>query len=120
MIYLRAEINKKLKEIHDNVHYQVTGEKFPHVVFDFPNSFMQGDMEVFNLDIDVWDNKVDTMELETISSSVWKMFNRYHHIDDKIQFSVYRDNRLPPLDEDDKNIRRRKLVFQLRYLNRED
>jgi len=109
-----------LEEIHPQSHYQsaVKDAIFPYLVYDFPTSFMVEDQEVFNLDVDVWDNQNDTTEIETITSNVWRMFNRYHYNDEHIQFSVYRDNRLPPLDEDEKNIKRRKLIFQLKYFDK--
>jgi|SRR5690625_949663 len=121
MIKLRKEIKSSLQTICDRVYYQnATKKEFPFIVYDFPNSFMDGGVEVFNLDVDVWDNKNDTTEIETLASKIWKLYNCYYHIDKFIQFRIYRDNRLPPLDEKEKNIKRRKLVFQLRYLNRED
>lgn len=121
MINIRIAIKQALEEYHSRVHYQRAPSDiiFPYVVYDFPNSFMNGDQEVFNLDVDIWDNKNDTTELETLASNIWREFNKYHYLDDNIQFSIYRDNRLPPLDEDDKNIKRRKLIFQLRFFDRQ-
>lgn len=121
MIELRVEINKLLKAIHDRVHYQRAADKtlYPHIVYNFPNSFTDDDQEVFNLDVDIYDKKEDTTELETIASEIWRLFHRYYHIDSNTQFSVHRDNRLPPLDDDDKHLKRRKLIFQLRYFDRQ-
>lgn len=121
MIHLRREIIQLLRQYHDRVYFQKAPNNiaFPYVIYDFPNSFMDGDQEVFNLDIDIWDNKDDTTELEQMASSIWKGLNRYRHLDEDIQFSIYRENRLPPLDEDEKNIKRRKLIFQVRYFDRE-
>ena len=70
------------------------------------------------MDVDLWDNKTDTTELETLASVLWKELNRYHYSDEHIQFSIYRENRMPELDETEIGIRRRKLIFQLRYFDR--
>jgi len=121
MINLRLATMRILLEIHDEVYFQeATKEaRFPYVVYDFPNSFDNENQEVFNFDVDVWDNNENTVPLETIASTYWKLFNRYHYLDENIQFSVYRGNRLPPLDEDNTGIKRRKLIFQLRYFDRQ-
>lgn len=121
MINLRRTILQKLRTYHNRVYYQNAPKDavFPYVVFNFPNSFDNENQEVFNLDVDVWDNKSDTTEIETITSNIWRGLNRYRYLDDDIQFSVYRDNRLPTLDEDEINIKRRKLIFQLRYFDRQ-
>jgi hypothetical protein len=79
---------------------------------------MNEQQEIFNLDIDVWDNKVDTMEIETLASAIWKGLNYHRHSDEDIQFSIYRENRLPELDEKELGLRRRKLIFQLRYFDK--
>ena len=120
MINLRKQIYSVLKSYHGDVFFQQapTGEDFPYVIYDFPNSFMNEEQEVFTMDVDVWDNQDDTSELETIASNVWIALNKYRYIDKDMQFSIYRDNRLPPLDEDEKNIKRRKLVFSVRYFDR--
>src|SRR5690625_3995412 len=120
MIKLRSLIVQELRKHHNRVYYQKasTDAPFPYVVYDFPNSFMDEEQEIFNLDVDVWDNKNDTTEIETIASNIWRTFNRYRYIDDDIQLSIYRENRLPPLDEKENNIKRRKLIFQVRYFDR--
>lgn len=120
MIELRKVISSELKKYHNKVYYHNASkdQSFPYVVYNFPNSFMNDDQEVFNLDVDIWDNKDDTTELETIACNIWRGLHRYRYIDENIQFSIYRDNRLPPLDEGEKNIKRRKLIFEVRYFDR--
>lgn len=119
MIELRKILEQELLSIHPRVAYQRNiKEDFPYVLYDLPNSFVQDDQEIFNLDIDIWDNHDDTTEIETIASNVWRRLNKYHYIDDNIQFSIYRENRLPPMDDKERSIKRRKLIFQLRYFDR--
>lgn len=119
MINLRTQLNKTLKTIHPRVYFQTAPDTatFPYVVYDLPNSFSNEEQEIFNLDVDIWDNNTDTTELETLSSTIWKSLNKYRYIDENIQFSIYRMNRLS-LKDDDVRIKRRKLIFQLRYYDR--
>ncbi|TCJ05045.1 hypothetical protein [Cytobacillus praedii] len=111
---------KLLKSYHPNVYFQNATKKdrFPYIVYNLPNAISNEQQEIFNLDVDIWDNKDDTTQLETLSSLLWKELNYYSYTDEYIQFSIYRENRLPPLDEDNNNIKRRKLIFQLRYFDR--
>lgn len=132
MINLRKELNKILKSIHPNitvdgksksrVHYEnaLDDTPFPYIVYNLPNSFTNEDQDIFNLDIDIWDMPEggDTTIIETLTSKIWKHFHKLYYIDNNIQFSTYRMNKLN-VEDDDKRIKRRKLIFQLRYYDRE-
>ncbi|WP_332632024.1 hypothetical protein [Halalkalibacter flavus] len=120
MIQLRKQINTLLKSYHSQVYYQTAPSTaiFPYIIYDFPNSFTAGEQEIFNFDVDVWDNNVDTTEIETLASNLWRGLNYYRYSDEDIQFSIYRENRLPELDEKEIGLRRRKLIFQLRYFDK--
>lgn len=119
MIELRKAINSFLKQHHPRVYHQRATDQavFPYIVYNLPNSFDNEQQEVFNLDVDVWDKGNDTTPIETLSGDLWRVLNRFEYIDPNIQFTVYRASRLT-LDEDDINIKRRKLIFELRYLDR--
>lgn len=122
MLNLRITLDNLLETYHSRVYFEQapTGKlapDFPYIVYTFPNSFTLGDQEVFVLDVDVWDNKQDTTELEMLASSIWRALNRYHYIDENIQFSIYHSNRLP-LGDDNPSIKRRKLIFELKYYDR--
>ena len=110
----------KLEESHHEVYFEQAPSEaiFPYVVYTFPNSFTVEEQEIFVLDVDIWDDKQDTTALETLASSIWKALNRYLHIDENIQFTIYRSNRLPELEDDNPAIKRRKLIFELKYYNR--
>lgn len=131
MIRLRTVLTSLLKEFHpdtlgDNgemksrVHFQKTkeGTPFPYIIYNLPNSIDSDQQEIFNFDVDIWDNQEDTTYLETLADTIWKKLNHYRYMDDEIQFSIYRENRLPPLEDADPSINRRKLIFQLRYFDR--
>lgn len=120
MIELRKATLKELKKHYNKVYFHQAPKDvtYPYVVQSFPNSFVNEDQEIFNMDIDVYDNQDDTTELETIAGDIWRSFKRFNYIDENIQFSIYWLNRLPPLDEDEKHLKRRKLIFEVRYFDR--
>lgn len=120
MIHLRTQLTNLLKKYHPQVHYQTAPSNpvFPYIVMNLPNSFMNEDQEIFSLDVDIWDNKTDTTVIETLASKLWMELDHYSYSDANIQFSVYRENRLPELDESELGIRRRKLIFQVRYFDK--
>lgn len=120
MIKLRTELTKLLKLHHPTVYYQTAPSTaiFPYIILNLPNSFTNEEQEIFSVDVDIWDNRTDTTELETLASKLWKELNNHHHIDESIQFMIHRENRIPELDETEIGIRRRKLIFQLRYFDR--
>lgn len=119
MIELRSAIVNELKKVNSRVFYQHAGSStaFPYIVYNFlPSRMVDEGTEVFLMDVDVWDNKTDTTTIETIAQQIWSKFNRFTYLDEVIYFSAYRDNRFPPLEDDDPSIRRRKMTFEIRYL----
>lgn len=120
MINLRKQVSTILKTYHSNIHFQKSTDDtdFIYITYDFPNTFKNGKQEIFNLDVDIYDSKDDTTDLETITTAIWKGLDYHRHNDKNMQFSIYQDNRLPPLDEKEKNVKRRKLIFELRYFDK--
>lgn len=120
MIELRKSIKSILLTYHTRVYHQQAPDsaQFPRVIFDFPTSFINEQQEIFNLDVDVWDDNEDTTVLETLAAQLWKGLNYYRYKDDNIQFSIYRESRLPPLDEKEPKLRRRKLIFSVRFFDK--
>ena len=119
MIELRQKITQELEDIHTNVFFQKAKETvtFPYMVFNFLPSFMvDKGMESMMMDVDIWDKNTDTTTLELLAQQVWSKFKDYNHVDDTIYLAIYRDGRMPELEEDEPTIRRRKLTFQIRYM----
>lgn len=121
MIKLRAEINKILKSIHPRVFHIDSKNKngFPYLVYSLGQSYYEDNLEIFNLDIDVWDSPSDddTTEIETLANTVWKELDSYYCIGEDFQMSIYRQARLT-IEDDDPRIKRRTLIFNLRYYDR--
>ena len=97
-------------------HYPTEEEKvYPYVEIKFPtavpnNSFSDNNL----LEVDIWDNKdTDIRDIEAITDNIHKALNKYHYINDHMQFSVNRNNpHRVGLPDPQINIQRR----QLRYL----
>lgn len=119
MIDLAKAIRTKLLDHHPRVYLTNAPDDatFPYVVFHFPTGFSQGEMMIYNLDVDVWGKDPDTTEIDGIAHDIWLGLNRMRYLDDTGQFTVYWMNRLM-LDDDEPQIQRRKLIFQVRYLDR--
>lgn len=119
MIKLRDQLDILLESIHPRVYSENSTDNtdFPYLTYNLPNSFQNGVQEIFNLDVDIWSRGADTTELEALTRKVEKGLNMYKYIDENIQFSIYKRNRLNVTD-DDKRIKRRKLIFELRYYDR--
>lgn len=119
MLELRKVLNSLLKTHHPRVYYQQATDKaqFPYIVYNLPNSFDNEQQEVFSLDVDIWSMGADTTDIEVLAGRLWKVLNGYYHIDTNIQFTTHRATRLV-LEDDNPDIKRRKLIFELRYFDR--
>ncbi|WP_424765695.1 hypothetical protein [Paenibacillus sp. sgz302251] len=121
MINLLQYIFDTLKAIHPKVFLETVpnGSVFPYITYSLPTSGGSEYREDFILEIDIWDNKpLDTTELETITNNIDKAMNRTYEINDEFQCSIYRINRLM-LPDQDVNIRRRQLRYQVKYYNKQ-
>ena len=111
---LRTTLQTILKTLHARVFFQIAPDTavMPYVVFDFPNSVDSGTLEIFVLDIDVWDDSQDTTALETLIDTIDDTIHKKSIlINDKMCIVIYRENRLT-LTDDDQRIRRRKYIYQ--------
>lgn len=117
MIKLREAVNLILKSIHPRVRYQEASTQlaYPYITYSLLDSFTVDDIEVFHLDLDIWDNRDDTTEMEQIATILWNELDQYTHIDENQHFTICRMTRNPIRDV---KIKRRRLVFQLRYTDR--
>lgn len=125
VIELRDMIKDYIKTVHPRVYFQAAPKNaiFPYIVFDLPNSIDDGSMENFVLDIDGWDNEIDTTALETLMAAIdgdgvklnpSGLHRKTVILPDDTSATFYRENRLSIIDEDKKEIRRRKIIYQVR------
>lgn len=118
-IKLRTAIVNALKSVHPRVYYEHAPEsaQYPYLVYNLPNSNDRGDLEQFVLDVDGWDTPVDldTTPLETLMANVDQVLDHRVITVDDLSVVIYRDRRLT-LDDDDKRIRRRKNIYEVRVI----
>ena len=122
------EIKTELKKLLDNENIVSFSEaapanhSLPYVTYSFLPSFSDGEYtEVFTIDIDGWDSFSDangTLRLETIMSTISKALNKKNIKLDHSSFRFLLEGR-KELKESDTSIRRRKQVYQVRYLGKE-
>ncbi len=122
MVSLLQSIYSKLNEVHSRVYFELVPEKdpktqlppeLPYILYKFPNSNRAEYREDFTLEIDIWDNKADTTELETITDNIDKKLNRLQILDENFHVSIYRINRLMVPDTDP-SIHRRQLRYNVK------
>ena len=62
---------------------------------------------------------IDAAEVENLADGIWDAFDGYSHLDTHSAFEVYQQQR-DIIEEEDKEIERRRLVFELDYHKREE
>lgn len=116
MVELQKYIVSQLKSIHPRVYLEEAIQQgvFPYVVYKLPDSSTVNRREDFVLELDIWDKPSNgsTENLQLLSDSIDKRFNRLIYVDSNgwnVRF--YRINRLMVPDSDP-SIRRRQLRYE--------
>jgi hypothetical protein len=120
MKYLRELLYPRLKDIHPRVYFQVAPEsaEFPYLVYDFTQIVNDGEeFETVAVDIDGWDMTDDTTALETLMQTVNDALNKKTLTAEGLAVTFYLDRKIP-LRDDNKNIRRRKYIYEARLFGR--
>ena len=119
---LRELLYPQLKDIHSRVYFQVAPDsaQFPYLVYDFTQIVNDGEeFETVAVDIDGWDMPAggDTTELETLMQTVNDVLNKKTLTAEGLAGTFYLDRKIP-LRDDNKNIRRRKYIYEARLFGR--
>lgn len=119
MIDARKAIYAQLKAVHPRVYYLRAPETadFPYLVYEFEITDLGDGLQLLTLDVDGWDNRADTTELENLMMATKSRFNRSIVIDDKQVIHFYLDRQLALVDEDP-SLNRRKYIYQGRLFER--
>jgi hypothetical protein len=119
MINLRKIIKSRLKTIHPRIYaLRSSGEaKFPYLVYEIEITNLGDDLQMVTLDIDGWDDKEDTTDLEVLMDKVKQTFSKQIIIDDNVAVFFDLDRRLT-LTDTDPRINRRKYIFNGRLYER--
>lgn len=118
-IAMRSAIHAKLKTICNNVYYDVAeqGAPFPYLVFGIEEVLSDYGTISCDLEVNAVDYGRDTATCETLADNVQASLNKWRYLDDDIQFSTYCDRR-NNVQEEDKKIIRRRMIFEVRMHER--
>lgn len=114
-IELRKDIQKLLKEVYDQVSYRRVSDDtpYPYVVYSIKDIG-----ESKELEINIWDKNSDTTQIEEIADKIEELdkeiVNNENH-----SFSLWNNNDRQWIDDEDKNILRINMTFELRYFEKE-
>ena len=119
---LRKLLHSFLKSIHPRVYFQIAPDsaEFPYLVYDFTQIINDGEeFETVAVDVDGWDMPADgdTTALETLMQTVNDVLNKKTLTVENLAVTFYLDRKIPLLD-DNKNIRRRKYIYEARLFGR--
>jgi hypothetical protein len=119
---LRKLLHPYLKSIHPRVYFQDAPDdaQFPYLTYDFTQITNDGEeFETVALDVDGWDMPAggDTTALENLMESVNDALNKKTLTAEGLAVTFYLDRKIPLLD-DNKNIRRRKYIYEARLFGR--
>ena len=119
---LRKLLHPFLKSIHPRVYFQIAPDsaEFPYLVYDFTQITNDGEgFETVALDVDGWDIPAggDTTALEILMQSVNDALNKRTLTVEGLAVTFYLDRKIPLLD-DNKDIRRRKYIYEARLFGK--
>jgi hypothetical protein len=119
MINLRKVIQAHLKIIHPQLYFMQAPEsaKFPYLVYQVEITTLGDDLQMVTLDVDGWDNKSDTTELETLMDKIKQSLHKQIMITPKLALFLDLDRRLT-LTDTDPRLNRRKYIFNGRLYER--
>lgn len=103
-----------LKEVADEVHYEKAPDTvpYPYIVYDLSELGNDGGNNLLDLEVNLLDYGEDTETVEILSEETQRILHRRYFINDEIQFNSYKLTRMT-VPEDDKNIRRKRLTFEI-------
>lgn len=115
----RSVIQAELKKLCSNVYFEQASAApaFPYLVYSFDELTHDYGLTLCQLEVNAFDYGTSTATCETLSDNVQTALERYHHIDENLQFSIYRERR-QPVSEEDRKIIRRRMTFEVRMHER--
>lgn len=119
MIELLKVIKTKLRTVTARSYFDIAPQNtvFPYVTYRLPSSNdldgdPNGNREDFILEVDIWDNILDTTRLETLAQQIDDEFQRTYVNNANVAVHFYRLSRLM-IPDTDQSINRRQLRYRL-------
>lgn len=115
-IELRKDIQKLFKEVADKAYYRraINSNIYPHVVYTIEDI---GDAK--SLNIDIWDKSESTERIEILADEIEKHLKDEVVTNDNHSFILYYNYDRQWIDDEDKNIQRINMTFEIRYYGKE-
>ena len=118
---IRQAIKSELTSIHPRVYFlnapQNGTAQFPYLVYTIEITDLDDGLRMVTLDVDGWDNKEDTTELEDLMVSVKNGLNRQVILNDNLFMSMFLDRQLV-VPDDNPQLSRRTNIFLGRLYER--
>jgi len=112
---IRLALKEIIRSIHENASYGWTTDKarYPYVTYEYEMRY-SGNKGIGTLEINVWDLGDSTEQVEDIADNLENGLNELIYNDDHTILKLYTNSRLAILD-DNKDIKRRRLLFEMQY-----
>ena len=121
MMDLLTFIYNQIQSVYAKTYFEKAPQdtEYPYVVFHMPNASEMEVREDIVLEVDIWTNIGDIVELETITDNIDAKINRLLHLDTNFQCKIYRDNPYKlNIPDEDPIIDRRRLRYNIKLYRR--
>lgn len=116
---IKLQITKMLEGKCKNVFFETAEtEIFPYVVYEIEQSQEEEGKISCTLEVNCID-KGTSVNVEKLADEIQEMFSEFRFENEKISFYTYKDKR-QTIQEEDKKIRRRRLLFELNWYSKEE
>lgn len=120
MIEIRQALHPFLKGIHPRTYFQTAGTTtMPYLIYSLDVADMGSGHHLITLDVDGWDRPEygDTTALELLMSGLNAALNKATLTTDNFAATFYLDRKLA-LEDEDKDIKRRRYIYTGRLFER--
>ena len=118
-IALRTVLTERLRTCCPRVWYGQAKDttQRPYLVYTVEQLSYEDGQHLMELEVNVVDYGDDTAPAEALSDAVESAFDQWHYLDEKVQISAYND-RKQPVEEEDRQVVRRRLLIELHVYER--
>ncbi|MEG1929351.1 MAG: hypothetical protein RR090_12175 [Niameybacter sp.] len=110
-VNLRTVLQAELEKVHKNTYHEdaPSTTTYPYMVYE-----LESIQDNFQLEINVYDKGTSTQQVEVLADAIEAHFKRFIWRDDEQIFTTYKNTR-NNMQEEDKTIKRRRLLFDVYY-----
>lgn len=118
---LRKALRASMLSVTDRVYFGQAPDNatYPYIVFDLSELIHQDGKTLMEMEVNVLDYGTVTTTAENIADEMQALLDRADYINAFIQYSIYRGLR-QPVEEEDKQLIRRRLTFEIHLHERRD